>query len=97
MVHRRFAVDFPVVYNEALPILRSGLLLKGRILNLRAENYLIRIKKFEKKYKMKSDTFIEQYRQGQLGDDELWLDWLFVYEAYGKIVEQRKIIAGISL
>jgi hypothetical protein len=86
-----------LVNNEALPILRSGLLLKGRILNLRAENYLSRIKKFEKKYKMKSDTFIEQYRQGQLGDDEIWLDWLFVYEAYGKIIEQRKIIAGLSL
>lgn len=86
-----------LVNNEALPILRSGLLLKGRILNLRAENYLIRIKKFEKKYKMKSDIFIEQYRQGQLGDDEIWLDWLFVYEAYGKIIEQRKIIAGLSL
>lgn len=86
-----------LVNNEALPILRSGLVLKGRILNLRAENYLSRIKKFEKKYKMKSDIFIEQYRQGQLGDDEIWLDWLFVYEAYGKIIEQRKIIAGLSL
>jgi len=86
-----------LVNNDALPILRSGLMLKGRILNLRAENYLSRIKKFEKKYKMKSDIFIEQYRQGQLGDDEIWLDWLFVYEAYGKIIEQRKIIAGLSL
>lgn len=86
-----------LVNNEALPILRSGLVLKGRILNLRAENYLSRIKKFEKKYKMKSDIFIKQYRQGQLGDDEIWLDWLFVYEAYGKIIEQRKIIAGLSL
>ncbi len=86
-----------LVNNEALPLLRSGLLLKGRILNLKSENYLSRIKKFEKKYKMKSDIFIEQYRQGLLGDDEIWLDWLFVYEAYGKIIEQRKIIAELSL
>ena len=86
-----------LVNNEALPLLRSGLLLKARILNLRAENYLSRIKKFEKKYKMKSDIFIKQYRQGLLGDDEIWLDWLFVYEAYGKIIEQRKIIAELSL
>jgi len=86
-----------LVNNEALPILRSGLMLKGRILNLKAENYLSRIKKFEKKYKMKSDIFIEQYRLGQLGDDEIWLDWLFAYEAYSKIVEQRKIIAGLAL
>jgi len=48
---------------------------------------------------------IERHHLGQirwqlwekLGDDEEWFDWLFVYEAYHKIYEQKKIIDGLSL
>ena len=46
---------------------------------------------------MKSETFLNKFNTGKLGDDEEWFDWLFVYEAYNRIIEQKKIIDGLSL
>jgi hypothetical protein len=83
--------------NEALPILRSGLAIKGKILSMKEKDYIARIKKLEKKYKMSSAVFIERYYQGDLGDDAVWLDWLFLYEAYKIINEQRKVAGNLSL
>lgn len=85
------------IKEEALPILKSGINLKKKLLSVKVENYLKRLKVFEKKYKMKSEAFLRKFNSGKLGDDEEWFDWLFVYEAYNKIIEQKKIIDGLSL
>ena len=85
------------ITGEALPILKSGIVLKAKLLSVKAENYLKRLKDFEKKHKMKSKEFYKAFTAGKLGDDAEWLDWLFVYEVYSKISRQKKIIEGISL
>lgn len=85
------------ITEEALPILKSGIALKERLLNIKAEDYQKRLKAFEKRHKMKSAQFYEKYRTGKLGDDAEWFDWLFVYEAYNKIIKQKQIIEGLSL
>jgi len=82
---------------EALPILKSGIALKEKLLSVKAANYLKRIKGFERKHKMKSAEFSKEFAAGKLGDDAEWFDWLFVYEAYNKIIKQEKIIKGLSL
>jgi hypothetical protein len=84
------------VKNEALPLLRSGMALKEKILSAKAENYLRRLKAFEKKHRMKSDKFAEKFKSGKLGDNEQWFDWLFVYEAYKKITARHKVIKSLS-
>lgn len=83
--------------DEALPILQSGIALKEKLLSVKAENYFKRLKSLEKKHKMKSEEFFESFTTGKLGDDAEWFDWLFVYEAYNKIIRQKKIIKGLSL
>lgn len=85
------------ITDEALPLLKSGIALKEKLLAVKAENYLKRIKSFEKKHKMKSEKFFKEFNAGNLGDDAEWFDWLFVYEAYSKIIMQKKIIEGLSL
>jgi len=85
------------IRNEALPILKSSIALKQKLLKSKSESYRKRLKVFEKKYKMKSDHFIKAFNAGKLGDDEEWFDWLFLYEAYNKVTEQEKIIEGFSL
>ncbi len=85
------------IKDEALPILKSGILFKKKLLSVKVENYLKRLEVFEKKHKMKSEAFLKKFNSGELGDDEEWFDWLFVYEAYKKIIEQKKIIDGLSL
>ena len=82
---------------EALPILKSGIALKEKLLSVKAANYLKRLKGFERKHKMKSAEFSKAFDAGKLGDDAEWFDWLFVYEAYNKIIKQEKIIKGLSL
>jgi len=85
------------ITDEALPILKSGMALKEKLLTVKAESYLKRLKKFEKKHKMKSGEFFRAFKAGKLGDDAEWFDWIFVYEAYSKIIKQKKIIEGLSL
>ncbi len=85
------------IKDEALPILKSGIIFKKKLLSVKVENYLKRLKVFEKKHKMKSEAFLKKFNSGKLGDDEEWFDWLFVYETYSKIIEQKKIIDGLSL
>ena len=82
---------------EALPIVKSGIILKEKLLTVKAEKYLKRFKGFERKHKMKSVEFYKAFNAGQLGDAAEWFDWLFVYEAYSKIIRQKKIIEGLSL
>ncbi len=84
------------ITDEALPILKSGIALKEKLLNAKAANYYKRLKHFEKKHKMKSSVFYKAFSSGKLGDDAEWFDWIFVYEAYKKIREQKKIIKGLS-
>jgi hypothetical protein len=85
------------VKNEALPLLKSGVALKEKILSTKVENYLRRLKALEKKHRMKSEKFIAKFKSGKLGDDEEWFDWLFIYEAYQKVVEQHKLLKSLSL
>ncbi len=82
---------------EELLILKSGIVFKKKLLSAKERNYIERLKTFEKKHKMKSETFLKKFNVGKLGDDEEWFDWLFVYEAYNKIIEQKGIIDGMSL
>jgi hypothetical protein len=85
------------ITDEALPILKSGIALKEKLLTVKAEGYLKRLKIFEKKHKMKSAEFFKAFKAGKLGDDAAWFDWIFVYEAYNKTIKQKKIIEGLSL
>ena len=77
---------------EALPIIKSGIALKEKTLAVKEKDYLKRIHSFEEKHGMESEVFVKEYKSGKLGDDEEWLEWLFVHEAYSKIMKQRKII-----
>ncbi len=85
------------ITDEALPILKSGMALKEKLLNVKADSYLKRLKNFEKKHKMKSSEFFKAFTAGKLGDDAEWFDWIFLYEAYNKIIKQKRIIEGLSL
>ena len=85
------------IKDEALRILKSGIALKEKLLTTKAESYLKRLKRFEKRHKMKSEAFIKVFEDGKLGDDAEWFDWLFVYEAYSRIIKQKRIIEGLSL
>lgn len=85
------------ITDEALPILKSGIALKEKLLTVKAESYLKRLKSYEKRHKMQSTEFFKAFTAGNLGDDAEWFDWIFLYETYNKIIRQKKIIEGLPL
>lgn len=46
---------------------------------------------------MNSDKFITDFEDGKLGDDADWYDWLFLWEAYNKANQKKRILEGLSL
>ncbi len=85
------------IKDEALPLLKSGLVFKKKLLSIKVKNYLKRLNAFEKKHEMKSEVFLKKFNSGKLGDEEEWFDWLFVYDAYNKIIEQKIILDRLTL
>jgi hypothetical protein len=85
------------ISEEALPILKAGIGFQKRLLSMKAENYLTRLKGFENKFSMESDKFLKNFEDGNLGDDADWYEWLFVYEAYKKAIQKKRILDGLSL
>ncbi|MDP2799943.1 MAG: hypothetical protein Q8O60_08720 [Deltaproteobacteria bacterium] len=50
------------ITDEALPILKSGIALKEKLLAVKAESYLKRLKSYEKRHKMQSTEFLKRLR-----------------------------------
>ncbi len=85
------------IREDALPILKAGIIFQKKLTDIKAENYSDRLRIFEEKYNMKSEKFIREFEAGNLGDDAVWFDWLFVWEAWKKIVERKKIMESLSI
>ena len=83
------------IKEEALPILKSSIALKEKLLKAKSKNYRKRLNQFEEKHSMKSDDFITTFNGGTLGDDAEWFDWLFVYEAYNIVRDKEKLVEGL--
>jgi hypothetical protein len=85
------------IREDALPILRAGIILQKKLNEVKIRNYAGRLRKFEEKHNMKSNIFIREFEAGNLGDDEDWFDWLFVWEAWKKSSEKKNIIESLFL
>ncbi len=56
-------------------IVREALRDQAELARLRFEQYQKECLGFENKFKMSSDEFTQKFENGELGDDEVWLDW----------------------
>jgi len=50
------------------------------------------LKQFEDDYQLTSAQFLKKFNQGELGDDEVWFDWLFAIKAHEHISEKLNLI-----
>ncbi|MBI5374422.1 MAG: hypothetical protein HZA77_03240 [Candidatus Schekmanbacteria bacterium] len=66
---------------ESLDLVKAGLEIEKNILKLSVQKYQSQLRAFEKKHKLSSEEFIKKFKEGKLGDDEEWFDWLFAYKA----------------
>jgi hypothetical protein len=63
----------------------------------RFEHYAGICKAFEKKYKMTSDKFLEQFDAGKLGDDQEFFDWYAAVRGLTVWRERHEILSGASV
>ncbi len=82
---------------EAIPIVKSSLVLKHRALEFNQRQYLQRLAAFETKHQMNSEQFREKFKTGQLGDDSEWFDWEFVLDAYQETIHQLDLLESVKL
>jgi len=63
----------------------------------RFEHYAGICKKFEKKYKMTSAKFMEQFEAGKLGDEQEFFDWYAAARGLNLWRERYEILSGVSV
>jgi hypothetical protein len=55
------------------------------------------LKEFEKEHKISTETFVNKFNKGELGDDKKWFEWIFAYKAYNHIQDKISIMKGITI
>jgi hypothetical protein len=63
----------------------------------RYEHYADICKSFEKKHKMTSAKFIEQFDSGKLGDEQEFFDWYAAVRGLNLWRERYEILSGASV
>ncbi|MCK4736416.1 MAG: hypothetical protein KAT65_28440 [Methanophagales archaeon] len=85
------------IHEEAVDIVKSGLAIEENILKMSLDEYTADLERFERKYKMSSEEFIQKFESGDLGDDAEWFDFLFAYRAYEHVRKKLKLIEEIQI
>jgi hypothetical protein len=63
----------------------------------RFDHYATICKRFEKKYKMTSVRFMEQFETGKLGDEQEFFDWYAAARGLTLWRERYEILSGVSV
>lgn len=63
----------------------------------RYEHYRDICKTFEKKYKMNSEKFLEQFEAGSIGDEQAFFDWYAAVRGLKLWRERYEILSGASV
>lgn len=86
-----------VLQQDAVPIVRSGLQMKRKSLELNLRQYQQQLTMFERQYQMTSEQFGCRFNAGELGDDVAWFEWEFVLDAYRETARQLGVLEKIRL
>ena len=90
-------VNTLTLQKEAIPLVRSGLAMKKAALEFSLKRYSERMKSFERRYGMDSQTFAARFGKGELGDEADWFEWEYVLDAYGETLRQLQILESVHL
>ncbi|MBN2006787.1 MAG: hypothetical protein JXA21_25760 [Anaerolineae bacterium] len=86
-----------VLQPDVVPIVRSGLQMKRKSLELNLRQYRQQLTTFERQYQMTSEQFGHRFNAGELGDDAAWFEWEFVLDAYRETSQQLSLLDNIRL
>jgi len=63
----------------------------------RFEHYSAICRRFEKKYRLTSEQFVQQFEAGSLGDEQDYFDWYAAKRGLDIWRERYEILSGVSL
>lgn len=63
----------------------------------RFDHYSALCRRFEKKYRMTSNKFIQRFEDGSLGDEQDYFDWFAAKRGLDIWRERYEILSGVSL
>ena len=81
---------------ETKLLIKSSLNIEENILNLGFNKWKSKLKEFEKEHKISTETFVNKFNKGELGDDKKWFEWIFAYKSYNHVKEKLNLVKGIT-
>lgn len=82
---------------EVSEVIRAALEQNERVAKYKIKKYSDICENFEKKYEMDSDTFMDKFNSGELGDDDDFFDWYAAKRGLDIWKKKLKIILGIQI
>ena len=82
---------------ETKLLIKSSLNIGENILSLGFNKWRNKLKEFEKEHKISTETFVNKFNKGEIGDDKKWFEWIFAYKAYNHTKEKLNIMKGITI
>jgi len=76
-------------------LIKNAILFEKQIFCLGLSRYAERLKEFEKDHNMNTTEFFTRFKNGELGDNPEWFDWLFEYKAYRHLKDRLKSMESI--
>ena len=83
--------------SEAVPVIKSCLDMKRKVLEHNLRRYKDRLTAFEEQFHMTSEQFGARFNSGELGDAADWFEWQFVLDAYRETAQQIDLLASVRL
>ncbi|MDD4576108.1 MAG: hypothetical protein PHI36_06745 [Bacteroidales bacterium] len=82
---------------EVSEVIRAALEQNERVAKYKIKKYSDICENLEKKYEMDSDTFMEKFDSGELGDDDDFFDWYAAKRGLDIWSKKLKIISTINI
>lgn len=82
---------------EVSEVIRAALEQNERVAKYKIKKYSDICENLEKKYEMDSDTFMEKFDSGELGDDDDFFDWYAAKRGLDIWNKKLKIIPTIDI
>lgn len=82
---------------EVSEVIRAALEQNERVAKYKIKKYSDICENLEKKYEMDSDTFMEKFDSGELGDDDDFFDWYAAKRGLDIWNKRLKIISTIDI
>lgn len=83
--------------DEVIRVLNEAVQHEIVLAQARRDEYLQECQAFESRYGLRSDEFRTKYAAGQLGDEEDFVEWLFVKDAHDKWDRRYRILRAVSV